>query len=117
MQRPLKSAELKIALQHVADSYKVAHVDPQRVGAIAATLETLLGKTRKRVFVAWLTEGATESLKEVAPSMIAALERWLKPVYNRERKEYQSADEYAEVEAGQAVHDYLVSIGQLSFFE
>lgn len=86
--------------------------DAKQIGDVAACLEYIfMSKDKRRMFTNWLCE--KESLKEMDKKLVAALHRWLKPVYSPEATAYIPRDEHASAEANAALDEYLRQSGQI----
>lgn len=104
-------AELKNKL-NLRAAKLTGKAQPETAQSLAATLEGVLGGTDQRhEFIRWLTDGKTESLKDLGDGMQLALHEWLKPVYNRAAKVFESASPEARVEAAAAHREYLSANG------
>lgn len=104
-------AELKDKL-NLRAAKLTGRAQPETAQSLAATLEGVLGGTDQRhEFIRWLTDGKTESLKDLGDGMQLALHEWLKPVYNRAAKVFESTSPEARVEAAAAHREYLSANG------
>lgn len=103
--RPYSPEKLRAGLKSNAakQATNTATVEMQHS---ASVLDLILGGEEKRhLFVSWLTNGETASLKDAGPQLIRAIHAWLKPSYDRDAKTF-NFDQTAKVEA-LAVMDML----------
>ncbi len=113
MERPLTPDALKEALYKSANKGP-AGFDEKKRQEVAATLEyVFLSKDKRHDFIRWLTEGKTESIKEVDESLVMAMMRWLRPVYSPEQVAFIPTDPHAAQEASAAWSNFMRENGQL----
>jgi hypothetical protein len=113
MERPLTPDALKEALYKSA-SKGSAGFDEKKRQEVAATLEYIfMSKDKRHDFIRWLTDGKTESIKEVDDSLVMAMMRWLRPVYSPEKAAFIPTDPHAAQEASAAWGNFMRESGQL----
>lgn len=115
--RPLSPDKLKESLRKAAERMDESDYDEKDMRFIAATLEYIfMSKDKRHIFIKWLSDEQTESIKELPKTMILALKKWLKPVYSEEKGAFIPSDPYATYEANEALKEYLVNAGQMELF-
>lgn len=114
--RPLSPEQLRESLIKAAAKANPAQFYDADRQHVAACLEYIfMSKDKRRMFIRWLTDGNTESMKDLEQSMVLALKRWLKPFYNEHATAFIPSDKFASAEANAALTEYLRSSGQAEF--
>ncbi len=107
-ERPYPPEKLKQALYASAARKGAQDFDEKYRQQVAATLEYIfLSKDKRHDFIKWLTDGKTESMKDVDQALVAAMYRWLRPVYSPEQTAFIPTDPYASQEANTAWSDFM----------
>lgn len=113
MERPFNPEALKKALYKSAQKGP-AGFDEKKRQEVAATLEYIfMSKDKRHDFIRWLTDGRTESIKDVDDSLVMAMMRWLRPVYSPEKAAFIPTDPHAAQEASAAWGNFMRESGQL----
>lgn len=114
--RPLSPEALRESLAKAAAQANPGQFYEADRQHVAACLEyVFMSRDKRHMFIRWLTDGATESMKDLAPSMVLALKRWLKPFYNENATAFIPADKFAPAEANEALKEFLRQSGQMEF--
>lgn len=107
--RPYSPGELRDALLSAAE--KMPEADVKKISEVTACLEyVFMSKDKRRLFTQWLC--GKESMKDIDKKLIAALHRWLKPVYHEDATAYIPQDEFAGREANDALDAYMAETDQ-----
>lgn len=110
-ERPYDPATLKAGLNKKANRPH-AKLLPEELQRVTAALEVALGgEDQRHEFIRWLTDGKTQSIKDLTPGMVLTLHDWLKPTYNRAAKVFEVTSEYATAEATAAHREWLSANG------
>jgi recombination protein RecT len=110
--RPFSPADLKATFVLSAVRHSGQALDPKDTQFVAATLnEVLASDGARHEFLRWITDGQTDSMKDLGPGSILALKGWLKPTYDKTSGKF-IADPMAVKEATAAHLEAMRVMGQ-----